>query len=200
MTLGGGCASDIGASLNFLEVLLIALSMAMDAFAVCLGAGTQEQTSGVRPTFRLAFHFGLFQFLMPVLGWFAGVTIERYIAVFDHWVAFGLLAFVGGRMVWSGFHPEADAQKNDPSRGWTLVLLSIAVSIDALAVGLSLGIIGVTIWVPAAVIGIVTGLVSWLGLRLGNKLGGKFGKRMEIIGGIILILIGVRILLAHLLV
>jgi putative Mn2+ efflux pump MntP len=185
--------------MNFIEVFLIALSMAMDAFAVCLGAGTQEQISGPRPTFRLAFHFGLFQFLMPVLGWFAGVTIERYIAAYDHWIAFGLLAFVGGRMVWSGFHPEEEEEKNDPSRGWTLVLLSFAVSIDALAVGLSLGIIGLTIWVPAVVIGIVTGLVSWLGLRLGNILGKKVGNRMEIAGGIILILIGVRILLAHLL-
>ncbi len=186
--------------MHLFEVFLIALSMAMDAFAVCLGAGAQEQTSGPRPTFRLAFHFGLFQFLMPVLGWFAGVTIERTIAIYDHWIAFGLLVFVGGRMVFSGFNPDGDAQKNDPSRGWTLVLLSIAVSIDALAVGLSLGIIGVTIWVPAAVIGIVTGLVSWLGLRLGNKLGEKFGKRMEVAGGIILVLLGVRVLLAHLLV
>jgi len=186
--------------MNFLEVFLIALSMAMDAFAVCLGAGTQEQTSAPRPTFRLAFHFGLFQFLMPVLGWFAGATIERTIAAYDHWIAFGLLAFVGGHMAWSGVHPQVEEKVNDPSRGWTLVLLSIAVSIDALAVGLSLGIIGVTIWVPAVVIGIVTGLVSWLGLRLGNKLGEKFGKRMEIAGGIILILLGVRILLAHLLV
>ena len=186
--------------MNFIEIFLIALSMAMDAFAVCLGAGAQEQTSGPRPTFRLAFHFGLFQFLMPVIGWFAGTTIVHYISTYDHWIAFGLLAFVGGRMVWAGFHPQEEANKNDPSRGWTLVLLSIAVSIDALAVGLSLGIIGVTIWVPAVVIGIVTGLVSWLGLRLGNKLGVKFGKRMEIAGGIILILLGVRILLDHLLV
>jgi len=185
--------------MNFLEVLLIALGMAMDAFAVCLGAGAQGGTFGRRPTFRLAFHFGLFQFLMPVFGWFAGATIERYIAIYDHWIAFGLLVFVGGRMVWSGFHPQEEAQKNDPSRGWTLVLLSIAVSIDALAVGLSLGIIGVTIWAPAVVIGIVTGLVSWLGLRLGNKLGEKFGKRMEIVGGCILILLGVRILLGHIL-
>ncbi len=186
--------------MNLIEVFLIALSMAMDAFAVCLSAGAHEQSFGPRPTFRLAFHFGLFQFLMPVLGWFAGATIERYITAYDHWIAFALLAFVGGRMIFSGFNPEADAQKIDPSRGWTLVLLSIAVSIDALAVGLSLGIVGVTIWTPAVIIGIVTGLVSWLGLKLGKKLGEKFGKRMEITGGIILILIGVRILLAHLLV
>jgi putative Mn2+ efflux pump MntP len=185
--------------MNFIEVFLIALSMAMDAFAVCLSAGTQEQTSGPRPAFRLAFHFGLFQFLMPVLGWFAGATIERYITAYDHWIAFGLLAFVGGRMIFSGFHPDEEDKKNDPSRGWTLVLLSFAVSIDALAVGLSLGIVGLTIWTPALIIGIVTGLVSWLGLRLGNKLGQKFGKRMEIAGGIVLVLIGVRILMAHLL-
>jgi manganese efflux pump family protein len=186
--------------MNFIEILLISISMAMDAFAVCLGAGTQERSSGLRPTFRLTFHFGLFQFLMPVLGWFAGTTIIRYISGYDHWIAFGLLAFVGGRMVWSGFHPQVESQTSDPSRGWTLVLLSIAVSIDALAVGLSLGIIGVTIWVPAVVIGIVTGLLSWLGLIIGNKLGEKFGKRMEIIGGIVLVLLGLRILMAHLLV
>ena len=171
----------------------------MDAFAVCLGAGTQARTSGPRPTFRLAFHFGFFQFIMPVLGWFAGMNIVRYISAYDHWVAFGLLGFVGVRMVRSGFNAEEETHKNDPSRGWNLVLLSIAVSIDALAVGFSLGMIGVTIWYPAVVIGIVTGLVSWLGLRLGNKLGEKFGKRMEIAGGIVLILIGVRILVMHLL-
>jgi putative Mn2+ efflux pump MntP len=183
--------------LNFLEVLLIALIMAMDAFAVCLGAGTLRQTNGARPTFRLSFHFGLFQFLMPVFGWFAGTTIVRYIAAYDHWVAFGLLAFVGIRMIRSGFDSSSESYKIDPSRGWSLVMLSIATSIDALAIGLSLALIGVTIWYPAVVIGVVTGLVSWLGLRLGNVLGGKLGKRMEIVGGIVLILIGVRILIAH---
>jgi putative Mn2+ efflux pump MntP len=184
---------------NYYEIFLIAISMAMDAFAVCLAAGTREDSSTGRITFRLAFHFGLFQFLMPVIGWLAGSTIGQYITSYDHWIALGLLALVGGRMIWSGFHQEKEAGKIDPSRGLTLVLLSIAVSIDALAVGLSLGIIGMTIWVPAVVIGIVTGLISWLGMRLGNKLGEKFGKRMELVGGIILIMIGVRILLAHLL-
>jgi putative Mn2+ efflux pump MntP len=100
-------------------------------------------------------------------------------------------------MIWSGFHPDGKLQQNDPSRGWTL-LLSIAVSIDSLAIGLSFGIIGVNIWEPAVVIGIVTGLVSWLGLRLGNRLGEMFGKQMEIVGGIILMILGIRKLLAHL--
>jgi putative Mn2+ efflux pump MntP len=185
--------------MNFSEILLIALSMAMDAFAVCLGVGSQARTSGPRPVFRLAFHFGLFQFLMPVIGWFAGTTILRYISAYDHWVAFGLLAFVGIRMIRSGIEPKGEEQKNDPSRGWTLVLLAFATSIDALAIGFSLGMIGVTIWYPAVVIGLVTGLISWLGIFLGNRLGQKFGKRMEIIGGIILILMGVRILLTRLL-
>lgn len=185
--------------MNFYEILLIALSMSMDAFAVCLGAGTQSRTTGPRPVFRLAFHFGLFQFFMPVIGWFAGTTIVRYISAYDHWVAFGLLAFVGIRMICSGFDPTSAEQKNDPSRGWTLVMLAFATSIDALAVGFSLGVVGVTIWYPAVVIGVVTGLISLLGIYLGNRLGQKFGKRMEIIGGIILVLIGFRILLSHLL-
>ena len=181
----------------FPEILLIALSMAMDAFAVCLGAGTLRLTNSARPTFRLSFHFGLFQFLMPIVGWFAGTTVVRYIADYDHWVAFALLAFVGIRMIRSGFDSNSESYKNDPSRGWSLILLSIAVSIDALAIGLSLALIEVTIWYPAVVIGVVTGMVSWIGLRMGNVLGGKFGKRMEIVGGIVLILIGGRILISH---
>ena len=185
--------------MSFLEILLIALSMSMDAFAVCLGAGTQSRTAGPRPVFRLAFHFGLFQFLMPVIGWFAGTTVVRYVSAYDHWVAFGLLAFVGIRMIRSGIDKIDAEHKNDPSRGWTLVLLAFATSIDALAVGFSLGVVGVTIWYPAVVIGIVTGLISWLGIFLGNRLGQKFGKRMEMIGGIILILLGLRILVSHLL-
>jgi putative Mn2+ efflux pump MntP len=183
--------------LNFFEILLIAISMAMDAFAVCLGVGTTGQIKGTRPTFRLAFHFGFFQFMMPVAGWFAGTMLLRQISAYDHWVAFALLAFVGGRMIWAGFHPEENRQRNDPSRGWNLLILSIATSIDALAIGLSLGLVGVVIWYPAIVIGLVTGLISWLGLRLGNKFGETFGKKMEIIGGSVLIIIGIRVVLYH---
>ncbi len=184
----------------FFELILIALSMAMDAFAVSLAAGTSEFTNGSRPKFRLSFHFGLFQFLLPIIGWLAGTTIERYIQSFDHWIAFALLAFVGGRMLWSGIHPEADKkQDTDLSRGWTLVLLSIAVSIDALAVGLSLGLIGVSIWYPALVIGVITSLLSLAGLYIGDGLGKRFGSTMEIIGGLILIGIGIRVVVSHLL-
>ena len=184
--------------MNFFGILLLAISMAMDAFAVCLGVGTQQRVSGRRATFRLAWHFGVFQFLMPVVGWFAGRTVLQYISAYDHWIAFGLLGFVGVRMIRSGLDPQAEGHTSDPSRGWSLVLLAVATSIDALAVGFSLGVMGVTIWYPAVVIGVVTGLISWLGIRLGNRLGLKFGKRMEIAGGVLLILIGLRILVQHL--
>ncbi len=182
----------------FIEVLLIALSMAMDAFAVCLSAGTLRETQGPRPAFRLSFHFGLFQFIMPILGWLAGTTIEPYIRNYDHWLAFGLLGFVGGRMIYSAVNHAEESERADPSRGWTLVLLSIAVSIDALAVGLSLGILGVFVWYPAILIGVVTGLLSLVGLRLGNTLGRRLGKPVEIAGGLVLIGLGLRILISHL--
>lgn len=184
--------------MNIFEIIFIALSMAMDAFAVCLGVGAARTSEGGRAIFRLSFHFGLFQFLLPVVGWFAGLTVSRYIENYDHWVAFVLLVFVGGRMILSGFDDREEVNKTDPSRGWNMVLLSVAVSIDALAIGLSLAIVNVNIWYPAVVIGLVTGLMSLLGLRLGNQLGRMVGKRMEIIGGIVLILIGVRIILTHL--
>ena len=185
--------------MSFLEVLIIAVSMAMDATAVCLGVGTTAHATPLRSRLRLAFHFGIFQFLMPVLGWFAGATIAPFISAVDHWIAFGLLAFVGGRMVRAGLDPSADTYRRDPSRGMFMVMLSVATSLDALAIGLSLALLGTSIWYPAAVIGIITALLSFTGLQLGSRLGQHFGKRMEIVGGALLIVIGLRILMSHLL-
>ncbi len=185
--------------MDFLTILSIAVGLAMDALAMSLGIGATQYAAGRRPIFRLSFHFGLFQFLMPILGWLGGLSIQSLIAGFDHWVAFGLLAFVGARMVRSGFNTDAETHTSDPSRGGTLILLSVAVSIDALAVGLSLAVIQTSVFYPAVIIGIVTGLLSLAGLRLGGRLGAAFGKRMEIIGGLILIAIGLRVLLSHLL-
>ncbi len=184
--------------MQFYEILLIAISMAMDAFAVCLVAGSLGQASSPRPVFRLSFHFGLFQFLMPVLGWLAGRTLEPLIRNYDHWVAFGLLLLVGLHMIQAAVQGE-ETLRPDPSRGWTLVFLSVAVSIDALAVGLSLGVLGISVWYPALIIGIVTGLLSLVALRLGRDFGTRLGKPVEIIGGVVLIGIGLRILLSHLL-
>ncbi len=172
--------------------------MAVDAFTVCLAVASAGHTEGPRPAFRLSFHFGLFQFIMPVLGWLAGAEIERLIQNYDHWIAFALLAFVGLRMIKSALGNEDEAQQPDPSRGWLLVLLSVAVSIDALAVGFTLGLLGISVWYPALLIGVVTGVLSLAGLRLGRRVGYRLGKPFEIAGGLVLLGIGVRILLDHL--
>jgi putative Mn2+ efflux pump MntP len=181
--------------MSFIEILLIAIGLAMDAFAVALGVGTSGHGQKVRPVFRISFHFGLFQFLMPVIGWYLGAQLQRHIEAYDHWVAFGLLAAVGGHMIYESFQHEPDELSGDPTRGLRLMTLCVATSLDALAVGLSLAMIGERIWYPSAVIGVVTAALSLLGIRLGNRLRGAFGKRMEQIGGIILITIGVKILL-----
>ena len=170
--------------------------MAMDAFAVSLGSGIKIGP-GPRPIFRIAFHFGLFQAILPIVGWLFGNTIEPYVKGVDHWVAFGLLAFVGLRMMRSGFSKEEEKIVKDPSRGWTMVMLSIAVSIDALAVGLSLAFLGVNIWTPALIIGLVTGALSLAGLRMGNEVGKRFGKSVEVLGGLVLIGIGIKIVTSH---
>lgn len=169
----------------------------MDAFAVSLAAGALPEVRGPRPTFRLAFHFGLFQFIMPVLGWLAGSTIEPFIRKIDHWIALCLLSYVGIRMIYHALR-HAEVRTLDPSRGWTLVLLSVAVSIDALAVGLSLGVLGIPVGYPALIIGLTTGALSLAGLRLGRGFGARLGRPFEIIGGVVLIGIGVQIVLSHL--
>jgi putative Mn2+ efflux pump MntP len=190
--------SDGGFWMTIAEVLLIAVGLAMDAFAVSLGVGTKRFAESARPKFRLAWHFGLFQALMPVLGWLVGSAVAQLIAPFDHWIALGLLAFVGVRMIRSGLSSDEESHPTDPSRGGTLVMLSIATSIDAFAVGLSLAVLGVPIVYPAVVIGVVTGGLSLVGLLAGNRLGKTFGKRMEVVGGIILIAIGIRMVVTHL--
>ena len=181
-----------------IDVLLLAIGLAMDATVVSAGAGASGRSQGGRATFRLGFHFGLFQFLMPIIGWFVGLTIAGAIAAIDHWIAFALLGIVGGRMIQSGLKGQEDTAAADPSKGWSLVMLSIATSIDALAVGFSLAMIGVDIWVPAVVIGLVTAAMSVAGLKLGATLGARFGQRMEVVGGIILIFVGARIVFEHL--
>jgi putative Mn2+ efflux pump MntP len=180
-------------------IFLVAIGLAMDCFAVSLGVGTAGTATGPRPTFRLFFHFGLFQAGMTLLGWLAGKTVVTYISAIDHWVAFGLLVFVGVRMIRGGLRKQGEEPAiPDPSRGMTLVMLSIATSIDALAVGLSLALLDVNVFWSALLIGGVSAALSLVGLMLGNQLGRRFGKTMEIIGGFILIGIGLRVLITHL--
>ncbi len=181
-----------------LEIITIAIGLAMDASAVSLVAASSGFAEDTRAKFRLWFHFGLFQFLMPILGWFLGVSFVEYFAFLDHWIAFILLGFVGGRMILSGTNPDTENYSKDPSRGLTMVMLSIATSIDAMAIGLSLAMLDVSIWYPAVIIGVITAALSMFSIQIGKKIKSSIGKRMEIIGGVILILIGTRILISHL--
>ncbi len=184
--------------MGWFGLLAVALALAMDAFAVAIVAGLTLSPMTKRHVFRLSFHFGLFQALMPLIGWTAGTAVYRYIADFDHWVAFGLLSFVGGRMILSSLHGDEEARAGrDPTSGWDLVILSVATSIDALAIGLSLAMIGSRILFPALVIGVVAGVITVLGMVLGRKIGTLWGRRVEAAGGVVLIAIGIRILLQH---
>lgn len=186
--------------MGWISLLALALALAMDAFAVAIVAGLSISPITRRHVFRLAFHFGLFQALMPLIGWSAGTAVYKYTSEFDHWVAFGLLSFVGGRMLLASCHGEEEKRaRRDPTSGWDLVILSVATSIDALAVGLTLAMIGSRILVPALVIGIVAGTITALGMVLGRKIGTLWGRRVEAAGGVVLIAIGVRILLQHIL-
>jgi putative Mn2+ efflux pump MntP len=183
-----------------LALLAVAVALAMDAFAVSVATGLALPRVTLRHSFRLAFHFGLFQALMPILGWLGGLTVRAWIESFDHWVAFGLLAFVGGRMLWEALQGEdGEEKRQDPTRGWSLVLLSIATSIDALAVGLSLSVLGVSIWFPALVIGLVALAFTAAGLHLGRLVGRvrTLSQVSNALGGLVLIGIGLRILWEH---
>lgn len=180
------------------EIIIIAVGLAMDASAVSLAAAAAGFANNARAKFRLSFHFGLFQFLMPVLGWSLGIKFVSHFKAFDHWIAFFLLAFVGIRMIREGMDKLSETQKNDPSRGMTMVMLSVATSIDALAIGLSLAMLDVDIWYPSVMIGVITAGMSLAAIKIGTKLGVMFGKRMEIFGGIVLLFIGSRVLFSHL--
>ena len=181
-------------------IILIAVALAVDAFAVALASGVSLcQVSG-RQIFRLSFHFGLFQAMMNIIGWGAGLTVRTLLASIDHWLAFGLLALVAIKMIKdAAVGREEEAEKIDPTRGYTLVMLSVATSIDSLAVGLSFSVLNVSIWLPAAIIGIVATLLTVLGLKLGCLLGSasRIGARAEIAGGLVLLGIGFNILHQH---
>jgi manganese efflux pump family protein len=183
--------------MQFLTILLISIGLAMDAMAVSLGIGTAGQISNRRGKIRLAAHFGIFQAGMTALGWVTGETIVRYVQNFDHWIAFGLLGYVGFNLIRSGLSKDVKAFNQDPSTGKILVLLSFATSIDAFAVGLSIVFLNIPVFLSIAMIGLVAVLLSALGLFAGTRLGEAFGKRMEIVGGILLIGIGIRVVITH---
>ena len=186
--------------MSFILVLGIAMALAMDCFAVTLGMACGSRGLGTRQAVRMAAFFGGFQFVMPVAGWLAGDKLLGFIRDFDHWVAFGLLALIGGRMIYESFGlSEAEkARRPDQTHGMRLVVLSLATSIDAMAVGLSLGVIRTGILYPAAVIGVTSFVLTIVGAKLGPVAGRVAGRRAELFGGLILIGIGVKILIEHL--
>lgn len=183
--------------MDWISIMGIAVALAMDAFAVALATGAVLNPVTGRHLFRLGFHFGLFQALMPIAGWLLGLTVQKWITAYDHWIAFGLLAYVGGRMIVEAFDEDEDDSASDPTKGLTMVMLSVATSIDAFAVGLSLAMLGVSVWVPSVVIGIVAAVLTVIGMLLGRRLGDNWGKRVEVCGGVVLCLIGLKILLEH---
>ena len=186
--------------MTVLSIVGIALGLAMDAFAVAIGTSIRLRQVSSRQVFRFGWHFGLFQAMMPVIGWYLGSHLKGFITAWDHWVAFGLLSFVGGKAIFEalrGDRKEGTRPVADPTRGWNLVILSVATSIDALAVGISFGMIAVNIWYPAVIIGVITAALTTCGMLCGARLGLRFGKRVEISSGAILIGVGLKILLEH---
>jgi putative Mn2+ efflux pump MntP len=170
----------------------------MDAFAVSVSTGLNHQPSALQ-IIRLSSAFGFFQFAMPLIGWLLGRQVSEFVGAFDHWVAFGLLAFVGGKMLWESSRDVHPDEKADPTKAAVLLVLSLATSIDAFSVGLSLAFLQVKILMPCIVIGAVTFVLSAIGAGFGSRIGRRWGVWAEVTGGLVLILIGVRILFSHLL-
>jgi manganese efflux pump family protein len=183
-------------SMDLATIFLIAIGLAMDAFAVSIAKGITVKSNRRNTAILLASLFGGFQALMPVIGWLAGLGLKDVIMEVDHWIAFGLLGFIGIKMIY-----ESTKGEGDEGSGVTVTLaitLAVATSIDALMVGLSFALLETSIMFPVLIIGLVTFVLSLVGFVFGSGLGQRFGKRVQIAGGIILILIGVRILIEHL--
>jgi putative Mn2+ efflux pump MntP len=183
-----------------MNIAAIAVALAMDAFAVAIAAGISLKQISFRQNFRLAWHFGLFQAMMPVIGWSAGLSFRDLIVRYDHWVAFVLLVFVAQGMLREAFKSEKGrSEVKDPTRGLILVMLSVATSLDALAVGLSLSLINISIWIPAAVIGVVASIFTTIGLHLGKRFANaaRLRRWADASGGVVLIAIGFNILREH---
>ena len=184
--------------MEFLELLLLGVGLSMDAFAVAICKGLKMPKLNYKQTALIALFFGGFQALMPLIGWLLGTQFEKYITEFDHWIAFGLLLFIGGKMIWEavkGGEEDEDDGKFDIKE---LFLMAIATSIDALAVGITFAFLNTDIWSSITIIGCTTFVISAFGVFVGHKFGAKYKTKAEIAGGIILILIGVKILLEHL--
>lgn len=199
--------------MGFVELLLIGVGLSMDAFAVSVCKGLGMRAINYRHALIIALFFGGFQALMPLLGWALGSQFASFVAPVDHWIAFALLAFIGGKMLWDVFHEggqegDQSAQCACDGQGAAtgerldlreLVMLAVATSIDALAVGITFAFLEINIWLAIATIGVTTFVLSFAGVAIGNRFGARYERGATIVGGAVLIAIGVKILLEHLL-
>ena len=184
--------------MGLFTIIIVAVGLAMDAFAVSIVSGAAYKQLKIKHAFRLAVFFGGFQALMPLIGSLAGLSIKQYIANYDHWVAFALLSAVGCKMVYESSKIKPDDKNFDPSNIFTLLILSIATSIDALTVGITLPLLALSLIKAVIIIGLITFLLSYIGVSVGRKFGHFFESKIEALGGLVLIALGAKILLEHL--
>ena len=184
--------------MDTLSTIFIGLGLSMDALAVSITSGASIKGLRVQHALKIALSFGLFQAIMPLIGWLAGLSLRNLISDIDHWIAFGLLTLIGFKMIYESFKLEAAEKKGNPLDGYVLLLLSIATSIDALAVGISFALLKITIASTVAIIGGITFCLCFAGTFVGNKVGHFFENKLEIAGGLVLVGMGIKILIEHL--
>ena len=184
--------------MNLIEIILIAIGLSMDAFAVSITLGLSVKRPKLKEFLTPAIYFGFFQALMPLIGYFAGIYFAHKIQHVDHWVAFVLLGFIGGKMIKESFTKEEKKTTKKPFQFKTMLLLAIATSIDALAVGITFAFFEINIFKAIIIIGLITFGISIIGIKIGNLFGTKFKSKAEFIGGVVLVLLGIKILIEHL--
>ncbi|MBW1824278.1 MAG: manganese efflux pump [Deltaproteobacteria bacterium] len=180
--------------MDIVSIVIIAVGLAMDAFAVSITSGITIKRLHINHALKIALFFGLFQAFMPIIGWLAGLSLRDYISAIDHWIAFGLLSFIGCKMIYESITVQSNKKEINPLNVYVLLVLSVATSIDALAVGISFAFLKVSIVTPVIIIGTVTFLLSYLGVYIGDRIGHFFENKIEIAGGFLLIGMGIKIL------
>ena len=184
--------------MELVSILLLSLGLSVDSFAASVCSGLSIKKIHFLQAVKIAFFLALFQGGMPIIGWFTGWELKDLIKDFDHWIAFILLAGMGAKMIYESITPKEKDCSFNPLNLVVLIGISVATSIDALVVGLSLALIDVVIWLPAIIIGVITFIVSMLGMLLGKKIDSRMSKEFDLLGGIVLMVIGLRILIEHL--
>lgn len=186
--------------MDVISIVLIAFGLAMDAFAVSITSGITIRQLKINNALKIALFFGAFQAIMPIVGWLAGLSLRDFISEIDHWIAFGLLSFIGCKMIYESITIQSSEKEINPLNVYVLLILSVATSIDALAVGLSFAILKISIVTPVVIIGTITFALSFIGVFVGDRIGHFFENKIEFAGGMLLIGIGIKILFEHIIV